>query len=273
MRRVLAVAALSFALPLVGAPATAVPRTPSYASGTASPAFTAPPVAKSTAPPSPSPSPSVAPPAAPAAGRPIPPLFVHGNVLTISGGFFIFTSGDAVRVASGLVIPSGVTTGSYVRVTIDQLARVVTTIVLEPRSSLAGEIDVASMPRQYVVVSPKSAPLPAPSGQSAAAGNSLVTVTIVVHVPGNTPSSDDVYLASDRSSYSPAEVRMNRVDGVTFSASVSLAQGTTLKYQFTRGSFATVERDRTGGIVEPHILVAAPNAKSSDTVARWADLS
>jgi len=203
----------------------------------------------------------------------VPPLYVRGQVLAIASGFFIFTSGDSLRVASGLVVPRGVTTGSYVRIAIDQLAREVTAIELEPKTNLAGEIDAANIPRQYVVVSPKSAPLPAATGQSAAAGNGLVTLTIVVHVPGNTPTSDDVYLATERSNYSPAEVRMDRIDGSTFSTSVSVAGGTTLKYQFTRGTYATVERDRTGGIVAPHAVVAAPNVKTDDTVVRWADLS
>jgi len=203
----------------------------------------------------------------------VPLLYVHGQVLTISGGFFVFTSGDSLRVASGLVVPAGVTTGSYVRISVDQLGRDVTRIELEPHAAFASEIDAANIPRQYVVVSPKSAPLPVGTGQSASAGSGPVTVTIVVHVPGNTPSTDDVYLATERSNYSPAEVRMDRVDGSTFSTSVSVAQSTALKYQFTRGSFATVERDRTGGIVQPHVLLAAPNAKSDDTVIRWADLS
>jgi hypothetical protein len=66
---------------------------------------------------------------------------------------------------------------------------------------------------------------------------------------------------------------MDRVDGSTFSISVAVAQGTALKYQFTRGSYATVERDRTGGIVNPHVVLAEPNAKTNDTVTRWADIS
>jgi hypothetical protein len=237
-----------------------------------------------TPPPEPSPSLPPAPlplPGASSSPRPpvppendaIPPLYVRGQVLAISGGFFIFTTGDSLRVGSGLVIPAGVTTGSYVRVTIDQLARTIDAIELEPHAVVTGEIDAANIPRQYVVVSAKSAPLPAATGQSASSGNSLLTLTIVVHVPGNTPTSDDVYLATERSNYSPAEVRMDRIDGSTFSTSISVVSGTLLKYQFTRGTYATVERDRTGGIVEPHTLLAAPSAKSSDTVVRWADLS
>jgi hypothetical protein len=194
-------------------------------------------------------------------------------VLAIAAGYCIFTTGDSVRVAAGLAVPKGVTTGSFVRVKIDQLARAVVAIELEPKADLAGQVDAANIPRQYVVVSPKSAPLPAPSGQTGTAATGPVTMTIVVHVPGNTPTSDDVYLSTDRSSYSPYEIPMLRVDGTTFKVAVTVPAGTVLKYLFARGTQATVERDRTGGIVAPRTLNAAPSVTTDDTVARWADLS
>ena len=136
-----------------------------------------------------------------------------------------------------------------------------------------GEIDAAHIPRQYVVVSPKSAPLPASSSQAGGATSGAPTVTIVVHIPGNTPATDPVYLSTDRSSYNPSEIPMQRVDATTFSATVSLPAGTVLKYEFTRGTYTTVERDRTGGIVTPRVIDATANAKTDDTVVRWADLS
>jgi hypothetical protein len=256
LRFVLAALTLAFAVApaLADPPPTPVPP-PAASPATASPAPSA--TGKATA------SPSSA----------LPPVYVKGQVLTIASGYLIFTSGDAVRLQDGLAIPSGVTTGSYVRITLDQVIRRVTEIELEPKITLAGEVDAANIPRQYVVVSPKSAPLPAPTGQSAANQGGFVDVTIVVHVPGNTPPSDDVYLSTERSSYSPSEIRMQRVDGTTFSVSMSLAANTTLKYEFTRGTYATVERDRTGGIVSPHLLNATPNGKTDDTVIRWADIS
>jgi hypothetical protein len=221
-------------------------------------------------PPVPSPSP---PAAAASPGSVLPAVYVKGQVLTISSGYLIFTTGDAVPLQDDLAVPRGIRTGSIVRITLDQVLRRVTQIELEPKIVLAGEVDAANIPRQYVVVSPKSAPLPAPSGQTVANQGGAIDVTIVVHIPGNTPASDDVYLSTERSSYNPSEIRMQRVDGSTFSVSMSLAANTTLKYEFTRGTYATVERDRTGGIVSPHLLNAVPNAKTDDTVARWADIS
>lgn len=230
-------------------------------------------LALASAAPTPSPSPEASPAPAIGAWPGLAPLLVKGQVLSIASGYFIFTSGDAVRMSPDLAVPKGVTTGSYVRITIDPLTHAVTAIEREPKIALAGEIEAASIPRDYVVVSARSAPLPAPSVQAGGPASGPVTVTILVHVPGNTPPSDQVYLSTDRSSYSPSEISMQRIDGTTFSVSVSLAGNTTLKYQFTRGTYATVERDRTGGIIPPRVLNAAPNAKSDDSVARWADLS
>ena len=221
--------------------------------------------------PTPTPAPAPTPIASPSDD--IVPLYVKGQVLTIASGYFIFTSGDSVRMLPGIVVPAGVMTGSYVRVTIDQLQRAITAIELEPKIVLAGEIGASDIPRQYVVVSPKSAPLPVPSGQTGGGVGGSVSVSIVVHVPGNTPATDPVYLSTERSSYNPSEIPMQRVDATTFSVTVSLPAGTALRYEFTRGTYTTVERDRTGGIVSPRVINSAPNAKSDDTVARWADLS
>ena len=198
---------------------------------------------------------------------------MRGQILAIAGGYCIFTNGDAVRLSPDLVVPKGVTTGSLVRVTIDRSTAAVVAIEREPKIDLAGEIDAAKIPREFVVVSPKSAPLPAPSASAGAGGSGPVTVTVLVHVPGNTPTSDTVYLSTDRSSYSPSEVPMQRVDGTTFKAAVTLPAGTVLRYTFTRGTYATVERDRTGGIVPPHVIGGAPGVTTDDTVLRWADLS
>jgi hypothetical protein len=203
----------------------------------------------------------------------IPPLYVTGQVLTIAAGYCIFTTGDAVRVDPGVAIPRGITTGSIVHVTIDQVSREIVAIDRGGKIVRAGEIDAANVPRQYVVVSPKSAPLPAPSGQPGANTSGPVTVTIVVHVPGNTPTSDVVYLSTDRSSFSSAEIPMQRVDGTTFRVAVTLPANTAMKYVFTRGTYSTVERDRTGGIVAPRTVNAIPNTTTDDTVARWADLT
>jgi hypothetical protein len=203
-------------------------------------------------------------------------LYVRGQALSYVDGYFVFTTGDAIRLRRGTVLPKGLSVGSVVTITLDRASREVTSIALDPPPNGSEEIDIGALPRQYVVISEKSAPRPKPSGLglgTAAAASGLVNVTIDVNVPANTPVSDDVYLSTDRSTYSPAEVRMQRLDARRFSISLGLPANTLLKYQFTRGTYQSVERDRTGGIEPPHELPVLPNAKAEDTVARWADIS
>jgi hypothetical protein len=226
-----------------------------------------------------SPAPSA--PASPAAGAAaspsiedaVPNAYVHGQVLTIGHGFLVFTTGEALRVRKGTVVPNGTTTGSLVRVTIDQLTREVKAVELEPRIALQGEVDAASLAREYVVRSPGSAPKPEAAGAPAAASGQLVSVTLTVSVPGNTPLGDDIYLSTERSAYNASEIRLQQVDAHHFTTGLSLPLGSRLRYQYTRGSNATVERDRAGDIAQPHEFTVSPNAKIEDTVARWADLN
>jgi hypothetical protein len=202
-----------------------------------------------------------------------PLLYVRGQILSTSGGYVVFTNGAAVRLASGTPIPVGTTIGSYVRASLDQPTHSVVALELEPRTNVTGEIEVADLPRQYVIASERSIAAPAPSGPTIGAlASGLVTVTIDVTVPANTPLSDDVYLATDRSNFSSAEVRMQRVDARTFTVSLALASNTKLRYTFTRGTNATIERDKTGGIPSPRTLIVAPNAVTHESVARWADV-
>ncbi|GAC1349068.1 MAG: hypothetical protein NVSMB19_02430 [Vulcanimicrobiaceae bacterium] len=216
--------------------------------------------------------------AAPAASeRDLGVLYARGQILTAGARYIVFSTGDALALRPGTAVPKGVTLGSVVLVTLDPIARDVTAVALEA-PPVPREIPIADVPRQYVVAAPHSArTIAAPSaaaggslGAIPGAGRAIATVTLEVTVPTNTPPADDVYVATDRSNYSPSEVRMQRIDSRRFSATVALDVNGKLKYQYTRGRYATVERDRAGGIVEPH-AVDRPQAKIEDTVTRWAD--
>ncbi len=214
--------------------------------------------------------------AAPTAESDVAELHARGQILAIDARYVIFTTGDAIRLRPGTAIPKGATLGSVVLVTLEPGGRDVREIALEaPR--VPNEIAIADVPRPYVVAAPKSArtSVAAPAAATAPGGANVAgsaTVTLEVTVPSNTPPSDDVYVATDRSNYSPAESRMQRVDARRFSATISLGVNGKLKYQYTRGTYASVERDRSGGIVEPH-TVDRPRAKIEDSVTRWADLN
>ncbi len=64
---------------------------------------------------------------------------------------------------------------------------------------------------------------------------------------------------------------MVRVDASRWSAKLELPAGTSLRYDFSRGSFSNLERDRIGGVVIPRSLVAVDGEKTDDVVASWAD--
>lgn len=211
--------------------------------------------------------------ATPAPAPSVPNLYVRGQILTVSKGILFFTSGDGVRIDPTLLAPHDATLGRTVRVAFDQNTQTAVAIEVGPGTRLPDEVDVANLPRQYIVVDPGSARPIGGSEAGSAVAQPNVSVTIVVQVPANTPLGDEVYLATERSNYSPAEIRMTRVDARRWTASLSLPAGTTLHYQFSRGYYATIERQRNGDIVVPHALGIADGAKSSDTVARWADVS
>lgn len=206
-------------------------------------------------------------------------LTVRGGILAIDGGYVIFTSGDAIRLRAGTTLPARIALGSVVLVTIDRATREVVAMSRDPAPG-TDAIAAADLPREYVVVAPKSARAIAVAmpqlGAVAAAGPSVdpshlrTTVTLDVTVPSNTPPSDDVYVSTDRSRFGPAEIRMQRVDARRFTATVALDANGHLSYQFTRGSYATVERDRSGGIVPPHVVDRSIE-KTDDVVTRWAD--
>lgn len=101
----------------------------------------------------------------------------------------------------------------------------------------------------------------------------LAKVTITVEVPTQTPQSDDIYLSTERSGYTPNERRMNRIDERRWSLAIEGPTATVLHYQYTRGSFATLERDRTNNVRPARTIVFGTTpAQVRDAVERWADI-
>jgi hypothetical protein len=196
-------------------------------------------------------------------------LVVRGVALVAENGYLVFTTGDAVKLAPG-VATNGVTLGKTVRVVLDPLTHLATALDADPGAEEPGDVDASALPRAYVAVDPRSAQaVSATRGASAQAG--LATVTIDVRVPDDTPPGDDIYLATDRSGFSASELRLNRVDAHRWSIALQLPALSTLHYLFTRGSYATVERTRGGGIAPARGLTAAGRTTVDDAVARWAD--
>jgi len=211
-----------------------------------------------------SPAPTASPVAAPSA--------VHGQFLTITPTYLVFTTGDAVRINADARIAPSLRLGQAIRVRFDPVSpHHVRSVEAARGANPPNEADAAQLPRSYVVVSPASA---RSSENTKTAGQpTIINVTFIVRVPDDTPITDDIYLSTERSNFSPAELKMNRIDVRRWSASLPLVEGTTLHYQYTRGNYATVERDGGGGVVAPHAIEVHEHVHTDDTVARWADTS
>jgi hypothetical protein len=195
---------------------------------------------------------------------------VRGQLLTIAQGYLIFTTGDAVRLRDDAQLAPKLRLGETIRVYLDKTTHLAREVDAAP-GPLATDVDAANLPRAYVAVSPASART-VQNGAGTGAGQ-LVTVRIDVTVPADTPPTDDVYLATDRSSFSAAELRMNRVDAYHWTVTLPAVVGATLQYEFTRGNYSSIERDRSGSVLAPRKLDIHGNVTTDDKVSRWADIS
>jgi hypothetical protein len=119
---------------------------------------------------------------------------------------------------------------------------------------------------------PRSAYVFAPAAETDADQTELVTVPIDVTVPARTPPSDDIYLSTERSNWSPSEIRMDRVDARHFRYALQVHRGARVAFRVTRGSYATLERDASRALPAAHIAAGEPGAHVSVTIAAWADI-
>jgi hypothetical protein len=171
------------------------------------------------------------------------PLACTANGIAISGGGVLRISPQGSC--------SGVVPGRAIAVTLDDETRVI------PPAHPASELP----PAAFSIV-PTS--LAAPEAQE-------VTITIVVTIPPATPAGSDIFLATERSSYSPAEIRMDQLDARRYRLQLPLQEGARLAFRVTRGTFSTIERDAKGRLPPPHIATGQAGAVLNITVEAWSD--
>jgi len=199
-------------------------------------------------PPSPSPGPS-----------PTPPAEIRAVVLACRDGRLAVAGGGVLRLDGPTPCPADAA-GRAFALAFDPDGTVVVRLRPARPGEPLGEAD--RIPAAAWAVLPRR-PL---------ASTAQVSVVIDVYVPARTPATDDIYLATERSNWNPTEIRMNRVDGRHFTATAVVAQGTTLAFQISRGSYATLERDAARTVPPPHTIEATPGAKLRVDVAAWADI-
>ncbi len=208
-------------------------------------------------------------------------LRYSGQVLDYRQGFLFFTTGDAYRIAasvrfvdakSGLPTSTRPHTRAYARATFDGQGNVVE-VALSGRP-LAQEATYEQI-RQYAIVKSPTQKNPDFKNSKAGIEGKPVLVTFVVTVPPNTPLTDQVYIATDKSGWQPNAIRMDRIDALRYRYTAKILSGTDYDYLFTRGTWTTVERGRNGLEQAPHHLFV----QNLDTEVRqnqvfyWADQS
>mgnify|MGYP001439715772 CR=1 FL=1 len=198
-------------------------------------------------------------------------VLVNGQLLAFQNNYVVLSDGDALRLdAHAQMSGYAPVPGRFVLVTVDRVSKRVVSVQVGLRPYRDG-IAIESLARDYVVADPRSARTAAPV--NTAGNGQAVTLTITVEVPTNTPSTDAIYFSSDRSNWAIAEARMDQIDGLHWRLVLPLPDGTTLHYKFSRGSYATIERDRAGADVPARTVVAHKGTTTHDVVLRWADKS
>lgn len=102
---------------------------------------------------------------------------------------------------------------------------------------------------------------------------SAVELHLRVAVPQETPADAEVYLAGDFQGWNPADPasRLTRTPDGRYEITLELPAGR-VEFEFTRGSWATVEKGPQGEEIGHRVLTVAAPARFDLTVARWADL-
>lgn len=181
----------------------------------------------------------------------IVPLACSGDRLVVAGA-------GVLRLAEGASC-AAVVPGRALAVSLDADNRAT------PAALTADAQPAAKIPRAAYVL--------APAGERDADETQLVTSTIDVTVPPRTPPGDDVFLSTERSGWSPSEVRMDRVDARHFRLVLRLHRGARVAFRVTRGSYGTIERDAARALPPAHVALGEPDAHVTIVVAGWGDIA
>jgi hypothetical protein len=168
----------------------------------------------------------------------------------------IAVAGGAVLRMSPQGSCDGVIAGRAISVTLDDQQRAI------PQKADPASHPAAELPREAYSIAPTASS--APQGAE-------ITMTIVVTIPPSTPAGSDIYLSTERSSFSPSEIRMDQLDARRYRLELRLQDGGRLAFRVTRGSFTTIERDAKGRLPPPHIVTGHAGETFAVTVAAWSD--
>jgi hypothetical protein len=172
-------------------------------------------------------------------------------------------SGDRLAVAGVLRLAAGASCSSFVP------GRPIGVMIGEDGRALPHALGPDALAATKI---PRSAYVFVAAQERDADETAIVNVPIDVTVPARTPPGDDIYLSTDRSNWSPSEIRMDRVDARHFRYTLQVHRGARIAFRVTRGSYATLERDASRALPPAHIAPGEPSAHVNVTVAAWADI-
>jgi hypothetical protein len=171
---------------------------------------------------------------------------VTTRLITQKNGYLVTTSGQAYKlVGRAAQVQPTWDLGTFLKLRVDS------------KSNTAFDVTASSQPFA-------GGPLAQP-----------IQVTIVVTVPLNTPARDIVYIATDAADWVPNGLRMSPLTGNRWTTTLALGKGSSLKYKFTRGSWATAETNQSGIEIPNRSLTITKTGDTQqvqDAVVRWSDL-
>ena len=100
-----------------------------------------------------------------------------------------------------------------------------------------------------------------------------VDVTFRVTVPANTPTDAQLFIAGDFQGWNPGDpsYQLARQSASVFAITISVEDGSTIEFKFTRGSWETVEKGLQGEEIQNRRFLVAGPETADVTVASWAD--
>lgn len=242
----------------------------------------------------PPPTPTPTPQATPTPSGPVTQF--SGELLDVQKGYVFFSTGDAFKLAPDARFVNYDTHQPFTQTPLPRMyakaifndSGQITELDITSKHTLPIEASYGSDAHKFAVAI--SSPVPntdtwPPALGSSALNNShialtgkVVAVRFVVEVPPTTPLADPVYLCTDVSGWNPQGTRMERIDAIHYAVTLPLRTGTSFAYKYTRGSWQTEERGRTGIEEKPRrfFLGASPVGEpdtqvKDDVVYNWAD--
>jgi hypothetical protein len=195
---------------------------------------------------------------------------VTGQILDYEKGYVILTSGDTypvdpqatiVDAKTGKPTTLKPTPGVYVQLRLGPTGSVT-------ELGLSGTAISSSL--KLPSVNQLAVPL-TPAGQ--ATPQDLARVRFIVEVPSTTLDTDQVYMSTSETSWTPTAVRMDRIDSRHFSVIIQVPVGTAFLYLYTRGSPQSLERDANGlqRKARELTLPSSDPQTQKDVIQHWGD--